>query len=310
MSTTKDAAEAVQQVTDYLEGSELAPFGAVIRPTASAYFAVHTLPASAWSTHAEAAAYLIGWVFALDEVMDTCPSLSYAEDLLTLLKCWLVLPQVLPQDYPDLGLAHDPLTTVPGLDYSLADLAATIQPLRQRIASRDEAWGAALFDAQLWRAGRAMRQETAWRLAHVQPSYAEYIQVGRTSICGDLCTAALVAALPDPTSLWGATAAARDLLGVILRLYNDRATWGKDEGEGKPNALLLLAGNQSRSAAEQEVAAKLANYNEQLTSLCGASGGRSEDNPLGLLHYYILACAEVTKQMYSRGDFVAQENQL
>ena len=297
---------SVQQVTDHLLAGEFAVFGDLIRAQATAYFAVQTLPPPARSRLANDAADLIAWIWLLDAALDSCPDEGYAADLLALLEHVRCQPSV--ADYRELKLAHDPAIWLPGLSYNLHDLVATIQPLRQRIAAASQV-GLGIFDAQLSTAVAAMAQETNWRIRGSQPGYDKYLRSANQSICGDLCAAALVAVQPNPEALWQASIAARQYLGPILRLYNDQATAGKDEREGKPNAVALLAARLGQERAGQQVSRQLAWYNTQLIAACQTGLRRQVDDPLYLLSYYLVHCAEVTRRMYAAGDFIPAEGE-
>lgn len=301
------------ELTSELMQSELRILGPELlkRLPASATFAVLTLPPEQRQSFAWANAYIIEWVFALDAVMDTIPTLDYASDLRLLIEQRVALAVGTKRfGWRDLGLAHDPDTPYPGLEFSAWTLIDTLQVLRHRIFEEavDEA-GLRLFDRYLLSCILpSMEVEAKWRLAELPyPDYEDYLSVAWISISGGLCAATVAAVLPNPAALLGATGEVTRLMLHATRLRNDLATVRKEQQEGTPNAVLLLERELgSREAAEQRVREQIDGYAAKLYQMCEPQL-HSDDSadPLYIMYHYIWMCWAITMAMYAPGDFVA-----
>ena len=299
---TPAAKAMIAEQTFALQGSPLNALGAYTqrRLAASATFAVLTFPAHAWARFSYANAYLIAWVYTLDEVLDTCLDLETADDL------GLLLTAEMAGTNAPLTLHHDPHVHLPGLGYALADLVATLRPLRELLQAQGAtSLGLAMFDRYLLEMILpAMRREAAWRLGIMPlPDYSSYLDTARISISGGLCVSLVNAVLPQPALLWQQIQPAISNMAQATRLVNDVATRGRDEGEGTPNAVTLLAPTTgSIPLAEAAVREQITTYASDLWQQC-ATALPTPSTPLELLKYYTYYCWVITEAMYAGGDF-------
>lgn len=302
--------ELAQRFTSQISAL-LAGFGSKVggRIYPSVYFGITTFPIELRERYAYNQGYLISWVFALDELLDSCLSFDYAHDLQLLLARQLSLPPDAALDYMGLPLRGDAHKNVPGLPYSVFDLVAAIQPLRRRLVEKaQDPAGPLLFDRYLIEmVVPAMLREAGWRLGALpSPDFDTYVETATTSICGGLCVATLNAILSHPVENWQTTEQATNTMCRAVRLINELATRRKDEGEGKPNAVSLLAAQIGDTAeAERQVRQMIDQAAEELEELCGPLMQVSLDNPLYALAYYIYYSWVITEAMYDGGDFIA-----
>jgi len=296
----------IAEQTFALQGSPLNALGAYTqrRLAASATFAVLTFPPSAWARFSYANAYLIAWVYTLDEVLDTCLDLLTADDLRLLLRAELV-----GTPWSSLSLNRDPHAPLPGLSYALADLVATLRPLRELLQAQGAtSVGLAMFDHYLLEMILpAMRREAEWRLGSLPPpAFSSYLDTAWISISGGLCASVVNALSPQPASDWAACEEAVITMLHATRLINDLATRGRDEGEGTPNAIRLLVPIVgSIPLAEAAVRGLIAGYADALWQQCGPLAAWPS-TPLDLLRYYTYYCWVITEAMYAGGDFTLE----
>ncbi|WP_437677170.1 terpene synthase family protein [Sorangium sp. So ce131] len=300
--------EFIRGLTARLRG-ELAVFGPAVakRLSATASFAALTVPPQLRGELGGPLAYLIGWVFAMDNVLDTCPSMDYVNDLSSLLGRRLVLPLDAELRWLDLDLARDPTENALGLGYSNLDLAAGIQPLRRwlREASRDAA-GCQIFDQCLTETVPAMCTDARWRIDRYVPAdLAEYLRVASVTMCGSLCMSALNAMLPDAERSWRLVAPVAETMSRALRLMNDVATADKDAREGKPNPLSITTDSGASDHARAQVREMIDQFSREVEQFCRPNlDHRSADDPIAILSFCMLHQLAVTDMMYTGGDFV------
>jgi len=306
--------ELVHRFTTELS-TTFSPFGNNVlnRVLPSVCFGVTTFPHELRRYYSYNNAHLISWIFALDELLDTCEDFGYVQDFMLLLNTYLACPVDEEFLWQKLNLTYDPAIPVPNLSYSLLQLAEAIHSLRRRLASEaQDSAGLMMFDRYLieW-IMPAMINEAKWRLGiSAPPSFAQYLETATTSICGGLCVATLNAVLPHPLANWQATTQATSTMCRAVRLINDVATRPKDELEGKHNAVNLLAlESDNLIEAESKVRLMIDRAAEQLTAMCEPFVAiKSLDDPLYVLNYYIFYSWVITEAMYSKGDFIASLN--
>lgn len=293
--------EQVAEIVAKLGKSELACFGPHLlqRLEASAYLSVGCFPLSLCQRFATCHTHLVLWVFALDAMMDTCPSMDYATDLTMLMDRRLTTPLTRPLNLAGLNLARDPYLPLPSLDYSMIDLIVTIQSLRQVLAQQmPNPAGLAIFDQCLTQVIHAMTKESAWRLNRIMPSPAQYLEVGGITTCAALCASLVNSFLPNPEASWQQIASVLAITVYASRLNNDLATAARDEDEGKPNPIpLLIPEAGSISEAEIELNSRLDTCLSELEHTCGPQL-TDPTQPSYPLWFYLLYCPIVTHTWY------------
>lgn len=299
--------DLIARTTRYLLTS-FASFGTSVemRLKSCAFFAVTTFPAEYRLRFAYDNAHIIAWVFAIDNLLDSCPSFDFAADLKLLVSSRLSKPLDAPLEWTTLPLNTDPTTPLPDLPYSLLMLVDNLQQLRRSLARRaSDLAGLAIFDQVLnEQVLEAMLWETKWRLALAPPpTYEEYIAQGYLSICGNLCASTVNALLPNAVNNWQATYPGMEAMCYACRLINDGFTWKKEQAEGKPNALGLLAATYSTQEAELRLGAMVEDYHQRVNNLVAPYLKLDKQHPEHVLSYYIWSVVAVTRAMYSRFDF-------
>ena len=303
--------EQVADIVAALSNSELSVFGPSIlkRLEASAYLSVGCFLPALRSRFALHHTYLQLWVFALDEILDTCSQLSVAFDLEKLLRQSLTLSPGTELRWANLPLLTNPCEALPDLGYSLLMLVDAIQPLRKLISTQAiTPDGPIIFEHNLIdMVVPAMLMETRWRLAaKVKPDFSTYMTTAHVSICTGLTTSIVNAVLLQPNQNWAIVKNIAQILGYAVRLINDVQTRGKDEREGKPNAAALLAEEMgSITKAEQHIYVLIEDYVTQLEQQCYPFLNHANiDDPLYILSYYMYNCLTISRQMYASADFV------
>lgn len=301
--------ELIVQLTTRLK-NEFAAFGPEleVRLESCALFGATTFPQEQRTRFAYDEAYIIAWVFAMDYMLDTIPSFDYAQDFQSLLNRRVELPVAGVLTWNDLALAHDPTISLPGLSYSILTLVEALQPLRQSLANRmPDAEGLIIFDRCLTQnSAPAMIQETSWRLRlEPMPEFNEYIANAQRSMCGNLCTAVVNAALPDAENNWNKVNRVMQTMCHAIRLINDDATWPREQEEGKPNGLGINIALYGEAEGRQATRQIINDYSAEVELRCRPYiQTSSTEHPLYILNYYIYHVLVMTEAMYARGDFV------
>ncbi|AUX39129.1 uncharacterized protein SOCE26_005110 [Sorangium cellulosum] len=291
--------------------AELSVFGSTVseRLPAAASFATLTTPPQLRSKLSRIPSYMSGWVYAMDALLDTCPSIDYADDLSSLLRRRLELPSDVQLTWLDMDLARDPTQDAPGLDYSIMDIVDGIQPLRRSLEEASpDAVGLRTFDRCLIDGVvPAMCTEARWRIEQSAPTdVSEYLRTASVTICVTLCMSALNAMLPGAGERWRVIEPVTAPLSGALRLMNDVATYEKDVLERKPNPVSIMMSNGvPPGRARADLRRMIDEFAREVEHLCQQNiGSRSADDPTSSLSICMLHQLAAADMMYSIGDFV------
>lgn len=312
MSTTSQS-DVVAQIAVRLRNSQLSALGARLldkRLAACTYLSVHALPQSFLQAAYEHT-YLQLWIYGLDDLLDTCPSVYEVLDVEQVINRILNLssePKLVLTNLNDLELTNDLLADLPRLGFSIFSLATTLQQLRRRIRSYQAApEGRLIFDACLGIGVLpAMKTEALWRLGQLPPpDYETYMATAHISICAAQCLSLVNSLLNNPRQNWQIVSNTVKSLGYALRLINDLSTRKRDTKEGKPNAVNLLSQELGNAAAVRQVREYINTYSQKVNKDCSIYLDKGDkDNPLYVLSYYMQSCLAAARRMYEKGDFV------
>jgi Terpene synthase family 2, C-terminal metal binding len=302
--------EFIATLAEELRQSPLQDFGPSVMGRLQDYvfFAATTFSQALRQYFSRENAQFITWVFAVDDLLDTCPNFDYARDFQLLLNRRLELSINDDMYWSDLNLIMDPATRLPNLSYSLLSLVENIQPLRHSLmAKAQDTNGIAIFDRYLAdQIIPTMLSETRWRLRlEPTPNFNQYMERAHISICAGLGVSTVNAVLAHPYENWMDIEPATYIVCNATRLINDIATWPKDKIEGKPNALGLLANEHGEQEAKRRIEAIVDAYLVAAECLCRPHlEVANAEEPLYILNYYIYHVLVMTRAMYSRGDFI------
>lgn len=305
-------AECIRAISSRLEASEMSSLGHVIsrRVNAISSFSTMTIPPSERERHCFRLAYLIAWIFAMDVLIDSCPSAEHAVDFSAVVRRRLELPFDAELVVSEVDLTHDPRRCVPGTSYSIMSVAELIQPLRRDLRALPEGRaGLDIFDGLLLdKVLPAEVAEATWRLARDRTVDLErYLSVASDSICGHLTASVVNAGLAEPETTWATMLRATTRMGRANRLINDLNSVERDREAGSLNAVGRLAARHGDAmSARARVLAMIEDDAREIDALCAPHlGEQNKGSSAYVLGFYVTRCLATCEAMYAGGDFVS-----